>query len=153
MHMSLVIMKWLASLPVMLAVSEEVATPPVFETVKENAVDIWPWRIEPRSREVGDIDNAPGPIPVPERAATAMPPGVAVTVRVPALRPVVVGAKRTVTVQVPAGARAATQVFEATVKSAMSAPPRTTLGVPDMTPPVLVNVMVAVELLVVTTLP
>src|SRR4051794_6160701 len=97
--------------PTMRALTGPVVVCPVLVRVKV-ATELTVFCSTPlKSNEVRFNDRAPAVIPVPARVAMAVPPVVApaLTVTVPLLRPTLVGAKRTDSVQLPLAGIAAVQ--------------------------------------------
>src|SRR5689334_11938951 len=91
-----------------------------------------------------------GSTALPESAATAGPPGLALMVRLAILSPALVGLKRTCTLQVPWGASAAPQASAppATISNSVGFwPSRVGVIMPVMAPPVLVTVKVVGSLM------
>ncbi len=91
------------------------SAPPLFDSVADCALELWPLTIEPNWSEVGDSASAPGASPVPLKAAVAGLDGkLPATLSAPDRAPAADGVKVTETVQEAPAASELPQVFAET---------------------------------------
>lgn len=126
-----------------------VAEPPMLVTVKTCNMPCEFCEAWPKSRPVGETTRFPGVTPVPFNVTTGgVPPGDALTLRLPVRRTALVGRNVTSTSQSVLGAIAVVQRFADNMKSV----PMTVIdGTPLGTSPVFVMVKVAASLVVLRT--
>src|ERR1051326_8174448 len=113
---------------------------PVLVTTNDSPADRGPSGTCPKSTQDGLRDRLAGARPSPCSAAAAVPPGVAVAVRLAVIVPTDPAVKCTATVHVPPPGRASPQVLLSMTKSAASEPFSVTVTGPEVPWPVLVTV-------------